>query len=97
MDCAKTDEPIEMPFGLWTRVGQRKHVLHGTQIPHAKGQSLGEGHARACLTTLCCELCKNRPAHVVQWSNHLSAMCSRAWRSRWPGFDSSLSPGTSTY
>ena len=21
-------EPIEMPFGLWTRVGPRKHVLH---------------------------------------------------------------------
>jgi len=26
---AKTAEPIEMPFGLWTRVGRRKHVLHG--------------------------------------------------------------------
>ena len=24
------------------------------------------------------------PAHVVQWSNHLGAMCSRAWRSLWP-------------
>jgi len=23
--CAKIAEPIEMPFGLWTRVGQRKH------------------------------------------------------------------------
>jgi len=22
-------KPIEMPFGLWTRVGPRKHVLHG--------------------------------------------------------------------
>jgi len=22
---AKTAEPIEMPFGLWTRVSQRKH------------------------------------------------------------------------
>jgi len=22
-------EPIEMPLGLWTRVGTRKHVLHG--------------------------------------------------------------------
>ena len=34
---AKTAEPIEMSFGLWTRVGQRKHILHGAQIPHAKG------------------------------------------------------------
>jgi len=25
----KTAEPIEMPFGLWTRVGPRKHVLDG--------------------------------------------------------------------
>ena len=26
---AKTAEPIEMPFGLWTLVGPRKHVLDG--------------------------------------------------------------------
>jgi len=26
---AKMAESIEMPFGLWTRVGQRKHVLGG--------------------------------------------------------------------
>jgi len=25
----KMAEPIEMPFGLWTGVGRRKHVLHG--------------------------------------------------------------------
>ena len=27
VSCAKMAEPIEMPFGLWTRVGTRKHVL----------------------------------------------------------------------
>jgi len=27
MSCAKTAEPIKMPFGFWTRVGSRKHVL----------------------------------------------------------------------
>ena len=27
VSCAKTTEPIEMPFGLWTRVGPRKHAL----------------------------------------------------------------------
>ena len=37
------------------------------------------------------------PAHVVQWSNHLGAMCSRAWRSQWPRIDSSLGPGPSAY
>ena len=27
VSCAATAEPIEMPFGEWTRAGQRKHVL----------------------------------------------------------------------
>jgi len=26
-NCAKTAEPIEMPFGTWTRVGAGKHIL----------------------------------------------------------------------
>ena len=31
---AKTTELIEMPFGMWTQVGQRNHVLDGgLQIP----------------------------------------------------------------
>jgi len=34
MSCAKMAEPIEMPFGLWTRVVQRKHVLHGGGVLH---------------------------------------------------------------
>jgi len=25
----KTAEPIEMPFGVWTRVGQMSHLLDG--------------------------------------------------------------------
>jgi len=29
MRCAKTAEPIEMPFGMWTRVGPMKHILDG--------------------------------------------------------------------
>jgi len=35
--------------------------------------------------------------HVLQWSNHLGAMCSRAWRSQWPRIDSSLGQGVSAY
>ena len=27
--CAKTAEPIEMPFGLWAWMGHRNHVLDG--------------------------------------------------------------------
>jgi len=30
---AKLAEPIEMPFGLWTWVGQRNHVLDGCPDP----------------------------------------------------------------
>jgi len=35
---AKTAEPIEMPFGLWTRVGLRKHVLDKGSDSRCKGQ-----------------------------------------------------------
>jgi len=28
MNFVKTAEPIEMPFGLWTRVGRRKHKFN---------------------------------------------------------------------
>jgi len=28
MSPAKTAEPMEMQFGLWTRMGSRNHVLH---------------------------------------------------------------------
>ena len=32
ISCAKTAEPIEMPFGIWTPVGPRKHVLGGVTL-----------------------------------------------------------------
>jgi len=37
VNCAKTAEPIEMPFALWIQVGQRKRVLDGAQIPMRRG------------------------------------------------------------
>jgi len=27
--CAKTAEPIQMPFGLWAQMGRRSYVLDG--------------------------------------------------------------------
>ena len=30
-------EPTEMPFGMWTQMRQRKHVLDGVQVPKGKG------------------------------------------------------------
>jgi len=41
--CAKTAEPIEMPFGLWARMGPRNHVLDGFQIHRGKGQFWWKG------------------------------------------------------
>ena len=39
----KTAEPVEMSFGIWTRVDRWNHVLHGgSRSPHAKVQFLGE-------------------------------------------------------
>jgi len=35
---AKTAEPIEMRFGLRTRVGPGNHVLDGVQIPRGNGK-----------------------------------------------------------
>ena len=34
---AKTAEPIEIPFGVQTRVGPRNYVLDGSPDPHGKG------------------------------------------------------------
>ena len=39
---ANTAEPMEMPFGLWTLVGPRKHILHGSPaLPMGRGQFWG--------------------------------------------------------
>jgi len=38
--CPKTAEPIEMPFGLWTRVTPRNHALDGARIPTHDGAIL---------------------------------------------------------
>jgi len=51
-------EPIEMPFGIWTRVGPKKHVRDGSKSPcegvtfRGKGNFNGELSARLIL-----ELC----------------------------------------
>ena len=37
---SRTAEPIEMPFGLVTRVGPRNHVLDGVQISPQEGALL---------------------------------------------------------
>ena len=45
--CAKTAEPIGMPFGLWARMGPRNHVLDGGPYPPWEGVIIrGKGAAR---------------------------------------------------
>jgi len=47
VSCAKTDEPIEMSFGLWTLVGPRNHIFVGARIPLWEGAIFGNFcHAR---------------------------------------------------
>jgi len=38
----KTADPIEMPFGMLSRVDQMSHVLDGVQMPQQKWSLLGE-------------------------------------------------------
>jgi len=45
---AKTAEPIEMPFGLWARLGPMNYVLEGVQIPMGRG-NFGEKVAHCIL------------------------------------------------
>ena len=52
---AKTSEPIEMPFGIWTRMGQRKHVFggvhSGANLANTVGPSMCGGDAACCQIT----------------------------------------------
>jgi len=41
--CKKA-EPIEMPIGLWARMGPRKHVSDGSPNPPMGRGNFGEGH-----------------------------------------------------
>ena len=43
VSCAKTAEPIDVPFWLKTRVGQRNHVLDGDAVTPT-----GRGSFRRC-------------------------------------------------
>ena len=56
---AKTSEPIEMMFGLWTRAGPRNHVLDEVPDPTRRGNFEAKG-APHCIKyrTFCRELCK---------------------------------------
>jgi len=57
---AKMTEPIEMLFGLRTRVGPGNYVLHGSRSPMGRGNFEGErGVPLQSIGTLCSHLSKN--------------------------------------
>ena len=58
---------IQMPIGLWTRLGPRNHVLDGRPDPPCEGAILSRKGAVHC-KALCCELCKNgQPIETPFW------------------------------
>ena len=46
MRPAKTADPIEMLFGLWTQVGPSNHVLDGLRNPDPNGRGNFGGKGR---------------------------------------------------
>jgi len=59
VSCAKMAEPIDLPFGLWTRVGQRKHGFN--RFCRVAQYALVGGHIGATLRTRL-----NRPSAVCR-------------------------------
>jgi len=57
-------EPIEMPFGLKTKVGSGNHVIGGVQIPHGKNFEAGEGTSH-------CKYYRVVVVFVVTWDIYL--------------------------
>jgi len=59
MSCAKTAEPIEMPFRTWSSL--RKHVLDGVHIGRNLANtikpSMCDGDAALCQITLTTRYC----------------------------------------
>ena len=65
--CAKTAEPIEMPFGFWTWMGPRKHVLHRVHIGVTRRIRLN----RPCAAAM-------RPYAKLLWPLVMAALCNMA-------------------
>ena len=94
MSPAKTATPIEMPFGLRTRVGPRNHVLDGGPDPPWKEQFWGgKGCPIVKYGALCGYLCKNgwtdRDAVWVVGSDEPKKSCVK-WCSRFPHWKGQL-------
>jgi len=76
VNCVQTAERIEMPFGLWTRMGPWKRVLvcgaHWRHLVNTIEPPMCDGDAAFCQITLttCLISCSYRFDRVVFGSDH---------------------------
>ena len=78
MSPAKTAQPIEMPFGMWTRVGPKEALLdggaHWRNLANTIGPSVCGGDVALCQITViaCCYFVRRRITMAsIQWSGLL--------------------------
>jgi len=73
-------EPIERPFGLWTRLGPWNHVLDESPDTHGKGQFLRGGEEAAhCKSIDNASMCAAmRPSVKLLLPLVMVALCNRA-------------------
>jgi len=90
---AKTAEPMEIPFGIWTRVGPRNHVLDGGPDPHTLMDDFERQRGR---TTTCLDMSGGRytqsyspGAALVRCRCRL--VCSR-WVAHWRSLANTIEP-----
>jgi len=62
--CAKTAEPIWMPFGKLTRMGPRSHIILGVEIPTESG-NFWVSRSLKSIGSLCCGVCSKRDHSII--------------------------------
>jgi len=68
VSLAKMAELIEMPFGMWTQVGRRNHVLDEARIPYRKGTGfLGRDYRLHMLWLVRGDILNIRGAPMMLW------------------------------
>jgi len=80
VSCAKMAETIDLPFGLWSRVGQKKHKFNrirqvAPMCPH------GSAHLRNLANTIepfgCCGLMSNYFDHLLLLLGRIAVLRAR--------------------
>jgi len=73
-------ELIEMPFWLWTQVGQRNHVLDESSVPPTqRGNFQGKGASHCKVQGLYAECCESREWPQLLWPatcNFVEQLCA---------------------